>query len=71
MRALARMLQRSPSTISREIERNTAAHAAYGSHVAQQACHARRRAARPAAKRSAFIGRAAKPEQSVGAGRGR
>ena len=50
MRAMARMLHRAPSTISREIERNTAAHATYGSHVAQQTCHARRHAARPAAK---------------------
>jgi IS30 family transposase len=50
MRAIGRMLQRSASTISREIERNSAPGQAYGSHVAQQSCHARRRAAKPAAK---------------------
>ena len=52
VRAMARTLGRSPSTISRELSRNTPGQAAYGSHRAQQACHARRRQARPAAKLS-------------------
>jgi IS30 family transposase len=47
---MARMLQRSPSTISREIARNTSCDVAYGSHRAQQSCQARRCAAKPAAK---------------------
>ncbi len=50
IRAMARMLQRSPSTISRKLARNTHADLSYGSHAAQQACQARRRAARPAPK---------------------
>ena len=50
MRAMARMLRRAPSTISRELARNGTPDTTYGSHVAQQACHARRRAARPAPK---------------------
>ena len=49
-RAMARVLQRSPSTVSRELARNTAGGQGYGSHVAQQACQARQRAARPCAK---------------------
>jgi len=43
-------LQRSLSTISRELSRNPASGASYGSHVAQLACRARQHAARPAAK---------------------
>jgi len=50
MRAMARMLRRSPSTISRELARNASAGMTYGSHVAQQSCQARQRAARPALK---------------------
>jgi IS30 family transposase len=50
MRAMARMLHRAASTISRELERNSSPTVVYGSHVAQQACLARRRAAKPAAK---------------------
>ena len=50
MRAMARMLRRAPSTISRELARNTDPDMTYGSHVAQQSCRARRRAGRPAAK---------------------
>lgn len=40
-RAVARVLNRSASTISRELARNTPAGLAYGSHVAQSACQAR------------------------------
>lgn len=50
MRAMARMLRRSPSTISRELAHNAAPDMFYGSHVAQRSCQARRRAARPAPK---------------------
>jgi IS30 family transposase len=50
VRAMARMLQRSASTISRELGRNTVGDQAYGSHLAQQTCMARQRAARPAPK---------------------
>ena len=49
-RAMARVLQRSASTVSRELARNTPAGLSYGSHVAQSACQARQRAARPASK---------------------
>ena len=49
-RAMARVLQRSPSSISRELGRNTPAGTSYSSHVAQQACQARRHASRPFAK---------------------
>lgn len=45
-----RTLRRSASTISRELGRNTVGDQAYGSHLAQQACMARQRAARPAPK---------------------
>jgi IS30 family transposase len=49
IRAIARILQRPASTISRELRRNsTAAH--YGSVPAQQACQHRRRQARPRQK---------------------
>lgn len=44
---MARMLRRAPSTINRELARNTNLGRICGSHVAQQSCHARRRAARP------------------------
>lgn len=50
VRAMARTLHRAPSTISRELLRNTANGKAYGSHVAQQACKARRCAAKPETK---------------------
>ena len=49
-RAVARVLQRSASTISCELTHNTTAGLGYGSHVAQSACQARRSTARPAAK---------------------
>jgi IS30 family transposase len=39
--AMARTLHRAPSTISRELLRNTTGGKTYGSHVAQQACQAR------------------------------
>lgn len=47
MRAMSRTLQRSPSTISRELRRNTGGGLNYGSHVAQLTCQARQHAARP------------------------
>ena len=50
VRAMARTLRRSASTISRELGRNTVGAQAYGSHLAQQACGARQCAARPTAK---------------------
>ena len=50
VRAMARTLQRSPSTVSRELSRNAGAGQSYGSHVAQQSCQARRRDARSVAK---------------------
>jgi transposase, IS30 family len=49
-RAMARVLGRSPSTITRELARNTLAALPYGSHTAQVACMSRRVAARPAGK---------------------
>ena len=49
-RAMARALGRSPSTITRELARNTLPTMPYGSHTAQVACFNRRVAARPAAK---------------------
>jgi IS30 family transposase len=49
-RAMGRVLGRSPSTITRELARNTLPAMAYGSHAAQVACSSRRVAARPAAK---------------------
>lgn len=49
IRAIARVLDRSASTISREISRN-APGPAYSCRFAQQRCHRRRRMARPAAK---------------------
>ena len=50
VRAMARTLHRAPSTISRELMRNSTAAKAYGSHVAQQTSRARRFAAKPACK---------------------
>ena len=50
VRAIARVLGRSPSTISREVARNTPVDAAYGSHRAELACKARRRQAHPIAR---------------------
>ncbi len=50
MGAMARVLGRSASTISREFGRNTLPTVAYASHTAQVACDGRRQAARPAAK---------------------
>jgi len=52
VRPIARVLGRSPSTISRELARNSPVDAAYGSHRAELACKARRRQARPPAKLS-------------------
>ena len=49
VRAMALVLGRSPSTITRELERNTMADLPYGSHTAQVACVGRRAAARPLA----------------------
>jgi IS30 family transposase len=49
-RAMARALGRSPSTVTRELARNTLADLPYGSHTAQLACASRRMAARPAGK---------------------
>jgi len=50
MRAMARMLGRSTSTISREFGRNTLPQLGYASHTAQLSCQGRRVAARPARK---------------------
>ena len=50
MRAMARMLGRSTSTISREFERNTLGELPYASHSAQVCCQGRRQAARPPRK---------------------
>ena len=50
MRAMARMLGRSVSTISREFSRNTLPELAYASHSAQVCSQGRRQAARPARK---------------------
>ena len=50
IRAMARMLGRSVSTISRELGRNASTTQAYASHVAQVHCALRRRHARPAPK---------------------
>ena len=47
---MARALGRSPSTIMRELERNTLAALPYGSHTAQRNSASRRVAARPAGK---------------------
>jgi IS30 family transposase len=50
VRAIARMLGRSPSTVSRELARNGRSGHSYASAFAHQACHTRREAARPQAK---------------------
>ncbi|VTU16324.1 Transposase, IS30 family [Variovorax sp. RA8] len=50
MRATARMLGRSASTISQELERNTLAELPYASHSAQVSSKGRRQAARPLRK---------------------
>jgi transposase, IS30 family len=50
VRAMARTLRRSASTVSRELERNTLGELAYASHSAQVAATSRRVAARPASK---------------------
>ena len=50
MRAMARMLGRSGSTISRELQRNSAVAQTYASHTAQAHCAGRREAGRPMAK---------------------
>ena len=50
MRAMARMLGRSASTISRELGRNTLAELPYASHSAQVCSQGRRQAARPTRK---------------------
>lgn len=49
-RAIARMLDRSPSTISRELRRNAAAASAYSASQAQQTMRQRRAVCRPARK---------------------
>lgn len=48
-RAIARVMQRSPATISREMHRNTCGEA-YASSAAQRLCQQRRASARPARK---------------------
>jgi transposase, IS30 family len=50
VRAISRTLQRAPSTVSRELARNASQARAYGAHVAQLHCVARRRTARPSGK---------------------
>ena len=50
VRAMARALSRSPSTITRDLGRNTLAVLPFGSHTALVACASRRVAARPAGK---------------------
>jgi transposase, IS30 family len=50
LRAMARSLSRSPTSVMRELRRNTLEGLPYGSHTAQAACEARRAAARPAGK---------------------
>ena len=50
VRAMARVLHRAPSTVSRELVRNTASGERYRSHVAQLTCQARQLTARPVAK---------------------
>jgi len=49
-RAMARALSRHPSTITRELKRNTLEDLPYGSHTAQVGCVGRRVAARPVGK---------------------
>jgi IS30 family transposase len=49
-RAIGRALSRSPSTITRELARNTLVDLPYGSHTAQVTCTSRREAARPVGK---------------------
>jgi len=49
-RAMARALGRSPSTVTRERQRNTLTALPYGSHTAQVTCASRRVAARPPRK---------------------
>ena len=49
-RAMARALGRSPSTVTRELERNTLADLPYGSHAAQLCCTSRRVTAHRAGK---------------------
>lgn len=49
-RAIARLINRSPSTVSREIRRNQEAGGGYSAHVAQQHMQARRQACRPRRK---------------------
>lgn len=48
--AMARALGRSPSTVTREFERNTVAALLYGSHTEQLSSAGRQVAARPAGK---------------------
>ena len=50
MRAMARLLGRSASTISRELELHTLAELPYASYSAQVCCQGRRQAARPTRK---------------------
>jgi transposase, IS30 family len=50
IRAIARVLERSPSTVSRELARNGRSGHSYASAFAHQACRMRRHAARPQPK---------------------
>jgi transposase, IS30 family len=52
VRAMARTLTRSPSTISREIARNSRGELFYGSRAAHSACGVRRRASRASPKQA-------------------
>ena len=49
-RAIARLIKRSPSTVSRELRRNQEADGSYSAHVAQQYMQARRVVCRPRRK---------------------
>ncbi|EPV3036360.1 transposase, partial [Pseudomonas aeruginosa] len=50
LRRIARLIHRSPSTISREVRRNRDVRGGYSAHVAQQQMKARRRVCRPMRK---------------------
>jgi len=61
-RAMARALGDSPSTITRELQRNTLTALPYASHTAQVACASRLVAARPVGK-GGFMSEAQHPVQ--------